>query len=159
MAAATTDQLAKERGTANKQYDTAAIVTNQTVYVGTICVFPPGSARVRNGVKTASYTVAGLVEEIVNDSGAAISAGTGNTAGTVRARFSYGQDLLMNIITAARTYTNINKTMLLSTNVDVDGTAVGTALVRIAVGVLRDYETAALGWIGLRVMGTGNAAG
>ena len=159
MAAVTADQIRQERALNLKVFETAAVVTGQTVYLGTLLCQAPGSARVRNGAATANYVCVGIAEELVNDSGSFLSAITGNTAGTVRVKYSWGQEALFTLITAARTYTNINKTALLKTNNELEGTAVGTAAVRIAVGQIVEFETAGTVWVGIRRMGTGNAAG
>jgi hypothetical protein len=161
MAAVTADQIRKERATNLKEFATAAVVTGQTVYIGTLVCFPPGSARVRNGAATANYTLAGICEEVINDSGAPLSAITGNTAGTVRVRYSYGHEVSMILLTAARTYTNLNKTALLKTNNELDGTAVGTAAVRVQVGAIVETDAASLAtvWVAIRRFGTGAAAG
>jgi hypothetical protein len=161
MAAVTADQIRKERSLHTKEYATAAVFTGQTVYIGTLLCFPPGSARVRNGAATANYICAGICEELINDSGSPLSAITGNTAGTVRVKYSYGHECSFVLITAARTYTNINKTALIKTNNELEGTAVGTAAVRIPVGTIVETDAAALAtvWVAIRRFGTGNATG
>lgn len=161
MAAVTADQIRKERALHLKEYSTAAVFTGQTVYIGTMLCFPPGSARVRSAAATASYIFAGICEEVINDTGSPLSAITGNTAGTVRVKYSYGHEVSMILLTAARTYTNINKTALVKTNNELDGTAVGTAAVRIQVGAIVETDAAALAtvWVAVRRFGTGVAAG
>ncbi len=159
MAAVTADQIRIERGVQNKVYATYAVTTSQTVYIGALASWAPGSNRVRSGAATANYRCAGLVESVVNDSGSFISAITGNADGTVKVRVSYGQEILITCITAMYTYTNLNKTALLKTNNEVEGTAVGTAAVRQAVGMITELQSTNLVWVKLRAIGTGDAAG
>ena len=161
MAAVTADQIRLERALESKVMSTATVGTANTVYIGTLCAFKPASARVWNATPTASWTLAGIVEGVVNDSGTPIAAITGNTAGTIKVRYSWGQEALFTLITAARTYTNINKTAIMKTNNEVDGTAVGTALVRMQVGAIVEQEAASLAtvWVAIRRFGTGAATG
>ena len=159
MAAVTADQIRSERATELKAYNTYAVVTSQTVYIGTLVSSAAGSNRVRGGAATANYICRGIVEEVINDSGSPISAITGNTGGTVKVRVSWGQEALFSCITAMYTYTNVNKTALLKTNNEVEGTAVGTAAVRQSVGMIVDLESTNLVWVKIRQMGTGAASG
>ncbi len=160
MAAVTADQIRIERGIQNKVYTTYPVVTSQTVYIGTLVSHAPGgSGRVRSGAATANYKFAGVVESVVNDSGSFISAITGNADGTVKVRVSYGQEILITCLTAMYTSTNLNRTALLKTNNEVDGTAVGTAALRQAVGMVTQLESTNLVWVKLRAIGTADAAG
>jgi hypothetical protein len=151
MAAVTADQIRQERAVHLKVYETAAVVTSNVVYVG--------SARVLNGAATANYTLAGICEGIVNDSGSFQSTITGNTAGTIRVRYSWGQEALFTCITAMYTFTNVNKTALLKTNNEVEGTAVGTAAVRVSVGAVVELQSTNSVWVAIRRFGTGAATG
>ena len=159
MAAVTADQIRQERAVELKVYETAAVVTSNVVYVGCLLSFKPGSARVMNGVATANYRCAGICEGIVNDSGSFVSTITGNTAGTVRVRYSYGQEALFNCITAMYTYTNINNTALLKTNNEVEGTAVGTAALRQSVGAIVQLQSTNSVWVAIRRFGIAAATG
>lgn len=159
MAAVTAGQIRIERAIEDKCYETFAVVTSQTVYIGTLVSSAPGSNRVRGGAATASYVCRGVVESVVNDAGGFLTAITGNTAGTVKVRVSYGQEILISCLTAMYTYTNINKTALLKTNNEVDGTAVGTSALRQSVGMIVGLESTNLVWVKVRQMGTGAAAG
>jgi hypothetical protein len=159
MAAVTADQIRQERAVHLKVYETAAVVTSNVVYVGCLLCFKPGSARVLNGAATANYTLAGICEGIVNDSGSFQSTITGNTAGTIRVRYSWGQEALFTCITAMYTFTNVNKTALLKTNNEVEGTAVGTAAVRVSVGAVVELQSTNSVWVAIRRFGTGAATG
>ena len=145
MAAVTVDQTAITRATADMIEDVLPIKTSVTLYVGALCNFVTAPGRVRSAAaETGSgLTCAGLVTEIINDSGASISAGTGNTAGTVKARFTFKQEVLLNVKTAIRTFTNLGKTVFVADNVTVGGTAVGTAAVRVQAGELLAFANAA----------------
>jgi hypothetical protein len=160
MAAVTADQIRIERAVQDKVFETYAVTTSQTVYIGTLVSFAPGApARVRSGAATANYRFAGIVEEVINDSGSFLSAITGNADGTVRVKVSYGQEALITCITAMYTTSNLNKTALLKTNNEVEGTAVGTAALRQAVGMITEMQSTNLVWVKLRQVGTGDASG
>jgi hypothetical protein len=154
MAAVTADQLSSIRATNEIVEETVAITTSNTVYLGTLAVFAT-TGRVSNATAAASRRFAGEVVEIVNDSGALISAGTGNTAGTVKARIRYGHQMLLGVKTSSRTFTNLGKNALVHTNVDIGGTSVGTAGVRVVVGQIAQFEASnkSTAWVWLRQVG------
>ena len=115
---------------------------------------------ITSATAAASLTFAGEVVEVINDSGASITAGTGNTGGTVKAKVRWGHEILLTVITASRTYANLGKHVYVKTNVEVQGTGVGTAGVRVIAGTLTRFgATTATGWVRLRTMGTAAAAG
>lgn len=161
MAAVTADQIRQERALEGKVFSTAAVGTSNVVYIGCLLAFKPGSARVWNATKTASWSLAGICEGLVNDSGNFLSTITGNTAGTVKVRYSWGQEALFTLLTGARTFTNLNKTALMATNNELDGTAVGTAALRMSVGMIVEAETSTLStvWVKIRQYGVSAAAG
>jgi hypothetical protein len=154
MAAVTADQISSIRATNEIVEETVAIATSNTVYMGTLAVFAT-TGRVANATAAASRRFAGEVVEIINDSGALISAGTGNTAGTVKAKIRYGHQLLLGVKTSSRTYTNLGKNALVYTNVDIGGTSVGTAGVRIVVGQIAQFDASnkSTAWVWLRQTG------
>ena len=154
MAAVTADQLSSIRATNEIVEETVAITTSNTVYLGTLAVFL-NTGRISNATAAASRRFAGEVVEIVNDSGALISTGTGNTAGTIKAKIRYGHQMLLGVKTSSRTFTNLGKNALVHTNVDVGGTSVGTAGVRIVVGQIAQFNdsTKATAWVWLRQSG------
>lgn len=158
MAAVTADQISSIRGTNDIIEETVAIATAGTVYLGTLAVFTT-AGRIANGTAVASRRFAGEVVEIVNDSGSLITAATGNTAGTVKARIRYGHQILVGVKTSSRTFTNLGKTGLLYTNNDVSGTSVGTAGVRIPVGQIVQFADAnkTTAWVWLRQVGDATA--
>jgi hypothetical protein len=145
MAAVTADQTAITRANASVIEDVFPIKTSVTLYVGALANFVTATGRVRSAAaETGSgLSCAGLVTEIINDSGAAISAGTGNSGGTVKARITWGQEVLLNVKTAIRTFTNLGKTVFVADNVTVGGTAVGTATQRVQAGELCAFANAA----------------
>lgn len=145
MTAVTVDQLALTRATPTQAIeDVFPIKTSVTVYVGTLCNFVTATGRVRTAAaETGSgLGVAGRCTEIINDSGAIISAGTGNTGGTIKARIVWGDLMLLNVKTAIRTFTNTGKTVFVSDNVTVGGTAVGTSATRVQAGMLCAFANA-----------------
>lgn len=158
MAAVTADQISSIRASNEIVEETVAITTSNTVYLGTLCVFAT-TGRVANATVVASRRFAGEVVEIINDSGSQLSAGTGNTAGTVKAKIRYGHQMLLGVKTSSRTFTNLGKTALVFTNADVGGTSVGTAGLRIAVGQIAQFgdSTKANAWVWLRQNGDVNA--
>ena len=160
MAAVTADQLSSIRATNEIVEETVAITTSNTVYLGTLAVFAT-TGRVANGTLAASRRFAGEVVEIINDSGALISAGTGNTAGTIKAKIRYGHQLLLGVKTSSRTFTNLGKTALLFNNQDICGATSATATVRISVGQIAQFEASnkSTAWVWLRQLGEANASG
>ncbi len=158
MAAATADQISTVRGLAEATIELAAIKTGVTLYAGTL-VCKNSIGRLVDGANTAAYTMAGELIEIVNDSGAVLAAGTGNAAGTVKARYRWGHQMLVTVLTAARTYSNLNRNVYLLSNVEVtDLTAAGTAAVRVIAGTLIDFgSSTATGWVAIRKTGAANA--
>jgi hypothetical protein len=154
MAAVTADQLSSIRATNEIVEETVAITTSNTVYLGTLAVFAT-TGRVANATAAASRRFAGEVVEIINDSGALISAGTGNTAGTIKAKIRYGHQMLLGVKTSSRTFSNLGKNALVHTNVDIGGTSVGTAGVRVVVGQIAQFEASnkSTAWVWLRQVG------
>lgn len=139
MTAVTVDQLLVERVANEAIEDIVAITTGNTVYVGTLLNFVTSTGRVASATAATARSFAGVCVEVLNDSGSALSAGTGNTAGTVKARYRWNHEVLMNVRTATRTFTNLGKTVTVLDNVTVGGTGVGTALVRVTVGTLASF--------------------
>ncbi len=157
MAAVTADQVPTVRSLQNATYDVKAIKTSITVYVGTLVSFST-IGRLVDGAATASTTFAGELVAIINDSGAIVTAGTGNAGGTVKGLFRYNHEMLLGVKTSTRTYSNLGRTAHIADNVTVAGTSVGTAAVRIVAGTLTEFgTTTATGWVRLRTMGTAAA--
>ena len=158
MAAITADKIRDERAVAQKVETILPIKTASTVYVGGLANISTLN-RVVNATAAASERFGGLVEEIINDSGSVISAGTGNTAGTVKARISWGHEVLMDVRTAARTYANHGKNVFVSNNNDVtDTTAAGTAAVRVKIGMIAEFNGVKTeAWVALRRYGDTDA--
>jgi hypothetical protein len=145
MTAVTADQLAITKASPTQAIEVVyPIKTSQTVYVGTLCNFVVATGRVKTAAAeaTAGLEIAGRCTEIINESGAVISAGTGNTAGTVKARIVWNDMMLLNVKTAIRTFSNQGKTVFVADNVTIGGTAVGTALVRVQAGMLASFANA-----------------
>ena len=140
MTAVTADQISLiERAMEKSIEDILPITTSNTVYVDTLLNFVTSTGRVCSATAAASRTFAGLCIEILNDSGSTLTAGTGNTGGTVKARFRWGHEVLVNLKTATRTFTNIGKTVTVSDNVTAGGTGVGSAGVRVSMGPLAGF--------------------
>ncbi|NJK32849.1 MAG: hypothetical protein HC927_10815 [Deltaproteobacteria bacterium] len=142
MSALTADKIRLTRGEQSKVQIEAALVTGQTVYVGSLVSWTT-SGRVRAADNATGQQFAGVVEEIVNDTNGSISTATGNAAGTVRARIAYGHEVELDVRTAARTFTNLGKTVFADSDDDVtDATGAGTAAVRVRVGQLKQFTLA-----------------
>jgi hypothetical protein len=141
MTAVTADQTSITRARAQIVEDIFPIKTSVTLYVGALANFVTATGRVRSAAaETGSgLEIAGEVVEIINESGSVISAGTGNAGGTVKARIQWGHLMLLNVRTAIRTFTNLGKTVFVSDNVTVGGTAVGTAATRVQAGQLTAF--------------------
>jgi len=158
--AITADKIRYSRATNNRVDDVFAITTSNTVYVGALVNFVTSTGRVASATAAASRNFAGVVEEIVNESGSAITAATGNTSGTIKARISWGHEVLVNVKTAARTFANVGRNLFVFDNDAVtDTTGAGTAAVRVKVGALSRFEASdkSTGWIALRVYGQADA--
>ena len=160
--AITADKIRKQRAVNNKITETRTIVTGQTVYLGALVNFPGGtSQRVRGSANTAAHMFAGVVEEIVNETGSFQSSAAGNTAGTMKCRIAYGHQVIVSVGTAARTATSLGKNVFALDNDTVsDATAAGTALVRVNVGTLVEFtdSTKASAWVELRRIAARDAA-
>lgn len=139
MTAVTADQLLIERATNEAIEDILPVTTSNTIYVGTLLNFVTSTGRVCSATAATSRLFAGVCVEVLNDSGSALTAGTGNTGGTVKARFRWNHEVLMNVRTATRTFSNLGKTVTVLDNVTVGGTGVGTAGVRVTVGQLAGF--------------------
>lgn len=160
MAAVTADRMSRERDVHLKCQDTKAIATAATIYVGAMVDKILATNRLTNADNVADHRFAGICEKIINDSGSVISAGTGNTGGTVKAVYSYGHTVLLNVRTAARTYDNINKNVFCDTNNEVtDTTGAGTAGLRVSVGYIVEFEASNLStaWVALRRFSSADA--
>ena len=154
MAAVTADQISSTAALNNSTEATFPVKTAGVVYVGALANITT-IGRAQSATAAASLTFAGEVIEVLNESGASIVAGTGNADGTVKARIRWGHEMLCGVKTSSRTYSNLGKTVLVHTNVDVGGTSVGTAAVRVIAGTLTRFgATTATGWVRLRTMGT-----
>ena len=155
MAAVTADQLVSLRATNNIVEETHAIGTAGIVYVGALANFVSSTGRVVSATAAASRRFAGLVTEIINESNAIVTTGTGNTAGTIKAKIVYGCEAWLPLLTALRTYSNLGKSVYVGDNVSLtDTTGAGTAAVRVVVGQLVELtDTKTKGWVALRVQG------
>lgn len=161
MAAATADRLSEIRDAESIIEETHAIATAQTIYVGTLVNFVTTTGRICSATAATSRRFAGEVVEIINDSSTAITAGTGNTGGTVKARIRYGHQMLLNVRTAARTFTSLTKNVFVSDDNSVtDTTGAGTAGVRVKVGTLVQFEASdkSTAWVALRRFADADAA-
>lgn len=154
MAAVTADQLSSIRAISGMVEEVYSIATSATVYVGALANFNT-AGRVVSATAAASRRFAGEVCEILNDSGSVIAAATGNTAGSVKAKIRYGHQMHLAVLTAARTYTNLGKSVYVGDNASVtDTTGAGTAGVRVVAGQLVELtDSKTKGWVWLRRQG------
>jgi hypothetical protein len=161
MAALTADKTREERSIDGKTEGVFSLATSSTVYVGSLANFNT-AGRVVAATAAASRRFAGVVEAVINETTSALSAATGNTAGTVKVRVSWGHEVLMDVKTAARTFSNLGKNVFVSTDNDVtDTTGAGTAAVRVKIGALTEFTDRTNkdeAWVALRVFGDTDAA-
>jgi hypothetical protein len=153
------DAFRDYRVTNNMTVETYSIKTSATVYLGSAAAFTT-LGRVQAAAAATGLRPAGVIVEIVNDSGAAITAATGNTAGTVKAKVANGAEFLFSIKTAARTQINLGKNLFISDDDNLtDTTAAGTALVRVKFGKLTEFANTAKssGWVAACVYGDADA--
>jgi len=147
-------------------FEEFAIATNSTVYVGALVNLVTTTGRCLSATAAASRTFAGEVTAIKNYSGSAITAATGNTAGTIKAIVKVKGGALVSLKTSSRTYSNLGKTVLVQDNDGVAGTSVGTATLRVPVGTLVSFyqssPTATVdktqGWVLLREFASSTAS-
>jgi hypothetical protein len=147
------------RGTNNMQVETFSIKTSATLYIGSLAAFTT-LGRIQAAAAAASLRPAGVVTEIVNESGSSITAATGNAGGTVKAKVAWGHEVLVAVKTAARTYVNLGKNVFISDDDNVtDTTGAGTAAVRVKIGSITEFADAnkTTGWLALRVYGDADA--
>lgn len=136
--AITADKIRKARTLGQKVVEVGTVKTAATVYIGGLVSYQ-ATGRLAAAANAANATFAGVVEEVINETGSPLSAITGNTAGTVKVRYSYGHEVLVTIATVLRTTTSIGKECFAKDNDTVtDTTGAGTAGVRVRVGVLTD---------------------
>lgn len=152
------DATRNARGLNNKRVETFSIKTSATLYVGSLAAFTT-LGRVQAAAAATGLRPAGVVEEIINESGSNITAGTGNAGGTIKAKVAWGHEVYVSIKTAARTLINLGKNVFISDDDNVtDTTAAGTALVRVKIGSITEMTSAkSAGWLALRVYGDADA--
>jgi hypothetical protein len=149
------DAIRDYRVTNNMTVETYSIKTSATVYLGSAAAFTT-LGRVQAAAAATGLRPAGVIVEIVND----ITAATGNTAGTVKAKVANGAEFLFSIKTAARTQINLGKNLFISDDDNLtDTTAAGTALVRVKFGKLTEFANTAKssGWVAACVYGDADA--
>jgi len=152
------DAIRKERGLNNKRTETFAIKTSATLYIGSLAAFTALN-RLQAAAAAASLRPAGVITEIFNESGANITAATGNAGGTVKAKVAWGHEVFVALRTAARTFVNLGKNVFISDDDNVtDTTAAGTAALRVKIGSITEINSGKTnGWLALRVYGDADA--
>ncbi len=149
------DKTRDFRGTNNLRQEAFAVATAATLYIGSLVNFDT-NGRARAATAAASRRFAGVCTGFVNESGANLTNITGNTAGTVKALIGWGDEVLVSVKTAARTYINLGKHVCIFDDDQVtDATGAGTAAVRVVVGQLTEFTNSAKSeaWVALRVIG------
>lgn len=147
MTAVTADRETPKRGD-GVQETFVDIATAGVVYVGALANRTTTTGRASSATAAASRTFLGLVTGLPDGTGTGVA-----TAGQVRARVEWGRRVLLNISTAIRTNTALNKNVFVLDNVTVcAGTTAGTAGVRVKVGTLVQFEASdkSTGWVWLR---------
>ena len=157
MTATTVDRLTTSRKIEDAYEDEAIIASGSTILVGAMCLFDTAGKLV-NATDAASVRMAGIVYEILNDSGAIISAGTGNAGGTVKAKFRWGHEELLNVDASIQSLANLNKIVTVFDNVTVGGSATTND---VAVGTLAQFISITdltQAWIKIRSLSTTDVA-
>ena len=148
--AITADKLRKRKDLHLVTTELVWIGTAATLYRGALVNYQAATARVKAATATAGLTFAGEVWDFENTTGSVLSAYTGNTAGTVKALVAYGHQALVTLATGIRTTSKVGKLVYCSDNDIVQGTAAGTALVRISVGNLISRVGSTEGYVTMR---------
>lgn len=151
--AITADKLRKHKNLSLMSTDLVAVKTAATVYVGGLVNFQPTTGRVAAAAATASTMFAGEILDWENTSGSVLSAITGNTGGTVKVLVGWGHQALVTLATGLRTTSKIGTVVYAKDNDTVQGTAAGTAAVRIQVGNLASRVGSTEGYVTLRRLG------
>ncbi len=147
MAAVTADTYSSTRVHNDITEETHPIASGVTVYTGALACFNAAGALV-SATDAAAQTFAGEVFYIVNDSGDAITAGTGNATGSVKARIRHGHQMLLNVDTPARSMANLTKTVFVLDNVTVTNAL--TAANDIPVGQVTEFvDSMVRAWVKL----------
>lgn len=143
----------------------AAIVTGATVYKGSVLVRHTTTGRVKAGgvVTAANWRLLGVCVGFYSDAnGGNETAGVGDTSGTVYAKYVLPEQYLMDVRTAIRTQAALGTQVILSDDVTVGGTAIGTntGLNQIIAGNLLAFDENAStakskGWVQVGVTGMG----
>lgn len=152
--AITADTLRKHKNLSQMATDVVAVKTAATVYLGGLVAFQASTGRVAAATNTASTMFAGEVMDVINESGAALSAVTGNTGGTVKVVVGWGHQALVTIATSLRTNSKIGTLVYCKDNDTVtDDTGAGTAGVRIQVGNIASRVGSTQAYVTLRRLG------
>lgn len=160
MAANTSERLAIARKIDIAIYDEAPIATSAVVYCGNLVNFNT-AGRLVDATAAASRRFAGMLTQILNDSGVIVSSGTGNLGGTVKGLFRFNNEELLDVATSTRTTTALGKIVYVADNHTVRGTGVGTAGVRVAVGAIGSFYSSSdktQAWVQLRHLSTTDIA-
>ena len=154
MAALSADKIRDRRGTNLTRVEAFSVKTSATLYIGSMCALTTLN-RVQAAAAATGLRPAGVCVGVVNESGTQITAITGNAGGTVKALIEWGSEFLVDVSAAAQTYINVGKTVYIATDNEVtDTTAAGTAAVRVAIGVLTQFETGkTVAWVQMRNYG------
>lgn len=152
--AITADKIRKRKNLSQMTTELVSVVTSSTVYVGALVNFKAATGRVAAAAATATEMFAGEVLSWENTSGSPLTAITGNTGGTVKVLVGFGHQALVTLAAGLRTNSKIGKVVYASDNDTVQGTAAGTAAVRIQVGTLVSRVGTTEGYVALRRLGS-----
>jgi hypothetical protein len=152
--AITADKLRKRKNLKLMETELIAVTTASTVYVGGLVNKKSATGRVAAAAATATELFAGEVLAWENASGSALAAITGNTGGTVKVLVGFGHQALVTLAAGIRTNSKIGTVVYASDNDTVQGTAAGTAAVRIQVGTLISRVGSTEGYVSLRRLGS-----
>jgi hypothetical protein len=138
----------------------ASIVTSTTVYIGSLLNEVTSNtalpARVRVAAAATSRKIAGVCVAFEADN--ALPTGVGNTGGTQYAVFEWGNEWLFTLKTSLRTNSSVGLNGFVSDDDTVGGTAVGTAAVRVVVGIITERPAITTAWVAVRQFAGTNIA-
>jgi hypothetical protein len=138
--------------------DEAPIAPSNTIYVGgAVCFNSSGSLVAASS--SAGFRPAGICSAILNESGAPISVGTGNSAGTVKAQFEYNHEALFAYTSATGSYLMAGKNIFINTDNDMtDTTGSGAAAARQKFGSIAEFNGSLTSvWVAVRKFGDSDA--
>jgi hypothetical protein len=156
MAALSQDKIVKTREVGPVTRQRIAIATSSKIYRGSLVNQMTTTGRAVAATVATNRRFAGLAVGFEGATGT----GTGVTGGTEYVIVESGQLALVNVRTGIRTNAALHRSVFISDDNTVGGTAIGTAAVRSVVGELVEFEASnkSTGWVFLRKFAEANIA-